>query len=129
MLNDLRYAFRSLLRAPGFAAAAIVTLAVGIGANTAIVGVIAAAFVAPLPFRRLVLGQRVGLTVAAVVIGTPLALAAARAAAALFFGVRPHDPAIMAATVAVLVVVSLAASYIPARRASRIDPALLLRSE
>src|SRR5262245_1157944 len=50
MLNDLRYAIRGLLRAPGFAVAAIVTLAIGIGANTAVVGVIDAALFAPLPF-------------------------------------------------------------------------------
>ena len=51
LATDLRYAVRGLLRAPGFALAAIVTLAIGIGANTAIVGVIDAALFAPLPFR------------------------------------------------------------------------------
>ncbi|RPI51874.1 MAG: hypothetical protein EHM55_17890 [Acidobacteria bacterium] len=52
MANDLRYALRGLLRAPGFTMAAIITLAIGIGANTAIVSVIDAALVAPLPFRE-----------------------------------------------------------------------------
>ena len=51
MPNDLRYAIRGLLRAPGFSIAAIITLAIGIGANIAIVSVIDAALVAPLPFR------------------------------------------------------------------------------
>ncbi len=79
--------------------------------------------------RRLVLGQSFRLTVAAVAIGTPLALAAARASASLLFEVQPYDPTILAGMIATLAGVSLVASYIPARRATRIDPARLLRTE
>ena len=49
--RDLRFAWRGLRRAPGFAAVAILTLALGIGANTAIFSVVRAMLITPLPFR------------------------------------------------------------------------------
>src|SRR4029453_17870779 len=50
MLNDLRFSIRSLRRQPGFAVAAIATLAVGIGATAAIFSTVNAALLRPLPF-------------------------------------------------------------------------------
>lgn len=50
MLDDLRYSFRSLVRRPLFAAVAVITLALGIGANAAIFSVIHAVVLSPLPF-------------------------------------------------------------------------------
>jgi predicted permease len=62
-------------------------------------------------------------------IGLPLAFLAARAVAGLLYATAPSDPVAYGMAVGVLVVVSALAAYVPARRASRLDPMTALRTE
>ena len=62
-------------------------------------------------------------------VGVVAALLASRLLASQLHGVPPHDAATFGAVFAVLLLVALAASYIPARRATRIDPQECLKSE
>jgi predicted permease len=62
-------------------------------------------------------------------VGVPLAFVAARAAAGLLYGTPPSDPTSYGTAVGALVLVAAAAAYMPARRASRLDPMVALRSE
>ena len=78
---------------------------------------------------RLVMGQIVAVLTIGAGIGVALALAASRLIGSLLFGVSPSDPLAMASALAVLIGVALAASYLPARRASRLDPTQALRYE
>jgi ABC-type antimicrobial peptide transport system permease subunit len=63
------------------------------------------------------------------VIGTALGLGAAKAARTLLFGLQPTDPITVGAALTLLAVIGLGASYVPARRASRLDPVRVLRDE
>jgi putative ABC transport system permease protein len=78
---------------------------------------------------RLVVGQGVKLATIGVVIGIAAALGLMRLMSSLLFGVRANDPVTFAAASAILLVVALAACYIPARRAIAVDPMVALRYE
>jgi len=77
----------------------------------------------------MVLRQGLGLTLVGLVVGLAGALAVNRLAAALFFGVEPADPATYAAVSVFICLVGLVACYAPARRATRVDPIVVLRQE
>jgi putative ABC transport system permease protein len=78
---------------------------------------------------RLMIQEGGRLAIAGVVAGSVVALAAARLIRGLLFGVSATDPLTFAAVAAGLLAVALLASYIPARRATRVDPMIALRGE
>jgi putative ABC transport system permease protein len=77
----------------------------------------------------MVLRQGLAVTLAGVAVGVAAALALTRVMGSLLYGVSPTDATNLGAVVALLVTVALAASYAPARRATRVDPAVALRGE
>jgi len=91
------------------------------------IGVRMALGAAPARIMREVLGRVAVLVAAGVGVGMVVSVWLARFAAALFYGVGPHDPATLAGAAAVLAAVAAAAAWAPANRASRIDPAGVLR--
>jgi predicted permease len=79
--------------------------------------------------RGLVVRQAVRTGAIGILIGLAGAPVATRVLSSLLFGVSPNDPATFAGVAATLVAVLLAAAYLPARRATRVDPMLALRTE
>jgi ABC-type lipoprotein release transport system permease subunit len=78
--------------------------------------------------RRLVVGDGGRLALAGLALGVPAGLAATRALGSLLYGVSATEPMIFAAAAAVLGAAALAASWIPARTATKVDPLQALRS-
>jgi putative ABC transport system permease protein len=83
----------------------------------------------PVDVLRLVTKLGLKLALLGVVIGIALAVGLARVIATFLFGVKPTDPVTYAAVAMALIAVALLASYIPARRATKVDPMVALRYE
>ncbi|HEY2459652.1 MAG TPA: ABC transporter permease [Candidatus Acidoferrum sp.] len=83
----------------------------------------------PLNIVNRVLGEAGLLLVIGLVVGTVLALFLGKMASTLLYGLKPHDPLTITLAVLGLAGVAILASYIPARRATRVDPLVALRHE
>ena len=79
--------------------------------------------------RWMVMRQSLTLVAGGLVLGIPAAALSSKVVESVLFGLSPRDPVVFTAAAIVMVVVSVAAAYVPARRASRIDPLTALRAE
>jgi putative ABC transport system permease protein len=93
------------------------------------IGVRIALGAGPVDVVKSVLGQGLGLSAVSVAIGIAASLGLTRLMKSLLFGVEAADPLTLAATGLITVAVALVACYMPARRASRIDPIVALRHQ
>jgi putative ABC transport system permease protein len=120
-----------------FAVLAVVLAAVGLAAVTSYavaerrheIGIRMALGAREGNVRRLVILQGMSAAIAGVVVGVVGALGATKLLSSLLYGVAPSDPMTFAAVAVLLLVVALAASWLPARRATRVDPMVALRAE
>jgi ABC-type antimicrobial peptide transport system permease subunit len=78
---------------------------------------------------KLVVGDGLILCGVGVVLGLPLALASTRVLTSFLYGTKPGDPIVFAGISVLLAAVAALASYIPARRATKVDPLVALRYE
>jgi predicted permease len=93
------------------------------------IGIRMALGAAPRQILAMVLREATSLLGAGVLVGIALALAAGKSASTLLYGLKPYDPATLAAAAGGLAVVAIAASLVPARRAATMDPMVALRDE
>ena len=133
-LADRRF---SMILLAAFAALALLLASIGIygvvsyvvGQRTHEIGLRMALGAARLDILRLVLGGAGKLTMIGIAIGLVCSMALTRLITKMLYGIRPDDPITFIVVPAILISVALLASYLPARRASKVDPMAALRYE
>jgi putative ABC transport system permease protein len=127
----------SALLLTGFSLVALLLSAIGlygvmssaVRLQTRDIGVRVALGATPRDVRRLVLGDAIQVVAAGALTGVVGAVVAGRLLASQLFGVSPIDPVSIGAAAAALLAIGVCAAYVPARRATRIDPVEALRAE
>ena len=104
-------------------------LAFTVARRTNEIGIRLALGAAPPRVRRLVIGQAMQLTLAGMVLGLGISLAVTRFLSSLLFRVTATDPLTVLGGSLLLIAVTLAACYVPARRATNVDPLVALRCD
>jgi putative ABC transport system permease protein len=135
--HSVAYQKFSVLLLSTFAGIALLLAAVGIYGvmaysvqqRTQEIGIRMTLGASPENVRRMVVGQGMLLAGIGVALGVAGGLAITRVMRSLLYGVKPWDPLMFAVTAILLVVVALLACYVPARRASRVNPLVALRYE
>jgi ABC-type antimicrobial peptide transport system permease subunit len=133
-VTDRRFA---LFLIGGFACLALCLAAIGVygvtsygvAQRTREIGIRMALGATPAAVRRLVLGRSLSMAAIGAAFGLAASFLVTRAIGSMLFGVKATDPITLLAVTALLFVVAVAAAAIPARRATRVDPQLVLRQD
>jgi ABC-type antimicrobial peptide transport system permease subunit len=133
--STVRTDFQALLLTV-FALSALVLAAIGVYGlmvfsvqqRTRELGIRLALGATPREVQRIVVRQAIGLTAVGVAVGAAASMGLARYLSSMLYGVKPVDPASIVASCLMLSIVAVAAAYLPARRASGLDPIAVLRS-
>ncbi len=104
-------------------------LAYAVAQSTSEVGIRIALGAEPVTVVRMMLARGMRPVAAGILIGLPVAWWACRFVSALLYGMTPFDAGTIAGAVAMLTMVALAAGFVPARRASKVDPMVALRQD
>jgi predicted permease len=104
-------------------------LAIEVGRRTRELGIRMSMGAEPAGLRRMVLQRALVTALTGIALGSVVALAATRSMRAMLHGISPGDPRTFATVGVVMLAVALLAAYVPARRATRIDPLAAIRSE
>ena len=104
-------------------------LAYAVAQRTFEVGIRMALGAEPLAVERMMLARGMRPVAAGILIGLPVAWWACRFVSALLYGMKPFDASTITAAVVMLTLVALAAGFVPARRAAKVDPMVALRQD